>query len=60
MTVTTRTITKALLACVALVSLQACAPVAGKEYDAVTQAYNTSGVLAVDPYTRTIFSTHNF
>lgn len=38
--------------------MQACTP-AGSG-DAVTEAYQTSGIIAAQPYTRTIFSSSNF
>lgn len=60
MSATTRTITKAILMMAVLVSLQACTPNTSVEYSAVADAYNTSGVMPVTPYTRTIFSSHNF
>lgn len=60
MTATNRISARALLMVVALVSLQACTPATGTEYNAVVEAYNTSGVLHATPYTRTIFSSHNF
>ncbi|MFO0388401.1 MAG: hypothetical protein ACK502_01585 [Alphaproteobacteria bacterium] len=60
MTAILRITTKALLMVVALVSLQACSPASGTDYTAVAEAYDTSGVMPVTPYTRTIFSSHNF
>jgi hypothetical protein len=60
MTIPSRITAKALLMVVALVSLQACTPATGTEYNAVVEAYNTSGVTPTTPYTRTIFSSHNF
>lgn len=44
----------------ALVLLQACSPVAPSNESAVAQAFETSDVIAVKPYTRTIFSSSNF
>jgi hypothetical protein len=42
-----------------LASLQACAP-SPSSVDRVTAAYETSGVIAVPAYTRSIFSSSNF
>lgn len=50
---------KALLISGLLSSLQACSPVATGHSD-VALAYESSGTLDVQPYTRTIFSSTNF
>ncbi len=55
-----RIVPKALFICLTLVSLQACTPPIQPSSLNVTGAYETSGVVTVPPYTRTIFSTHNF
>ncbi len=39
---------------------QACTPTQAIPPTDVASAYQTSGIIAVPPYTRTIFSTHNF
>jgi hypothetical protein len=44
---------------VSLLLSQACTPAATSGLD-VANAYETSGLLPAKPYTRTIFSTHNF
>jgi len=43
-----------------LLLLQACAPAAAPAEINVASAYETSGILPVKPYTRTIFSTTNW
>ena len=43
-----------------LATLQACAPAAITHESNLTAAYETSGLINVPPYTRTIFSTHDF
>jgi len=43
-----------------LISLQACAPAYTPSSNAVAQAYETSGLVPSQPYTRTIFSSSNF
>jgi hypothetical protein len=50
---------KIMLLSVALVSLQACATNPGS-YNNVARAYDTTGIIPVKPYTRTIFSTNDF
>jgi len=45
---------------VLLLSLQSCAPSYLASSDGVTNAYATSGVIPIQPYTRTIFSSSNF
>lgn len=54
---------KILRAVAVLLLLQACtqpAPENQLRADALTEAYSTSGLVHMAPYTRTIFSTHNF
>lgn len=41
-------------------SVVACANPSNKANSTVAQAYNSSGVVAVQPYTRSIFSSTNF
>ncbi len=51
-------IARTALMCLMLSGFTACTqPSATSE---VAAAYQSSGVIAVQPYTRTIFSTHNF
>jgi hypothetical protein len=47
-------------ACLLLIALTACAPDNAPRSLAVAQAYESSGVITVPPYTRTIFSGTNF
>lgn len=51
---------KALALSATFLSLQACSPVSQQNQLDVAKAYNTPGVVAVNPYTRTIFSSNNF
>ncbi len=53
---------KALLAAALLCSTQACTAGAGMDINQnpVAQAYETSGVVSIAPYNRSIFSTSNF
>lgn len=47
----------------AILACQACSATpefAGAQGSNVINAYETSGIVKVPPYTRTIFSTHNF
>lgn len=44
---------------VMLLALEACAPGASSNIT-VASAYETSDVMMLKPYTRTIFSSHNF
>jgi hypothetical protein len=56
-----RIVPKALCLFGALFTLEACTPAAPPPGElSVAQAYETSGLFAVKPYTRTIFSSHNF
>jgi hypothetical protein len=41
-------------------ALQACTPPQAPGEITVATAYETSGILPAHPYTRTIFSSHNF
>lgn len=51
---------KVTLAGALLAMLQACSPAYVPTTDEVAQAYNSSGVVPVRPYTRTIFSSSQF
>lgn len=55
-------IIKAALAGAVLLSQQACTPSTqpGNPVASVSDAYHASDVVAVQPYTRTIFSSNNF
>jgi type IV pilus biogenesis protein CpaD/CtpE len=56
-----RTLAKAVLLSAALACLQACSPVyPPPNNNAVAQAFETSDVIAIKPYTRSIFNTTNF
>jgi hypothetical protein len=55
-----RIVPKVLFFSCALIGLQACTPTAKQTSLSVASAYETSGTISVHPYTRTIFSTHNF
>lgn len=54
------TLAKAVLIGTAFVSLQACAPTGTASGKGVAEAFETSGVVPIGPYTRTIFSTGDF
>lgn len=54
------TLTKAILASLAFISLQACAPTVATPPSSVAAAYESSNIIAIKPYTRTIFSTNDF
>jgi hypothetical protein len=54
-----RIVPKALLIILLPASLAACTQAAPSSMS-VASAYETSGVVSTGPYTRTIFSTHNF
>ena len=43
-----------------ILSLQACTPLADSQQIDVAEAYSSSGIVAITPYTRSIISTHNF
>jgi hypothetical protein len=45
---------------VALTGLQACSPAYSPSSNTVAQAYESSGVVAVSPYNRSIFQSTNF
>lgn len=51
---------KIIFSLTALAALQACTPAGTLPQDGVTAAYETSGLMPVNPYTRSIFNTHNF
>jgi len=56
-----RSATKAVLIGTALLALQACAPTNAPTKDlSVASAFESSNVLTVKPYTRTIFSSNDF
>jgi type IV pilus biogenesis protein CpaD/CtpE len=57
-----RLLAKAVLLSAAFASLTACAPTTGNtvQHMEVASAFETSNVIAVKPYTRTIFSTNDF
>lgn len=55
----TRLLAKAVLLSATFCLLQACAP-AGGQTSGVARAFETANVVAVKPYTRTIFSSNDF
>ena len=55
-----RRIVKSGLIGAALTSLQACSPAAAPGEYSVIDAYKASDTIAIQPYTRSIFSTNNF
>jgi hypothetical protein len=57
-----KVITRVVVMSVILCATQACTGgvPGGRSSVAVADAYETSGVVAVSPYTRTIFSSNNF
>ena len=57
---TNRSLAKVILLGAALLSLQACSSGAPRSYDQVAQAFDTPGITAMKPYTRTIFSSNDF
>ncbi len=48
------------LAGATVISLSACSSAELPRSNLVAQAYETSGVISISPYTRTIFSSSNF
>ena len=54
------TVAKATLILSLLAALPACTPAYVPTSSEVAQAYNSSGLISVPPYTRTIFSSSNF
>ena len=55
-----RRIVKLALIGAAFTSLQACSPAASSGEYGVVDAYKASDTIAIQPYTRSIFSTNNF
>ncbi len=56
---TVKILAKAVLLSAAFTLLQACAP-SNTHYASVSDAFQTSNVITVKPYTRTIFSNNDF
>jgi type IV pilus biogenesis protein CpaD/CtpE len=55
-----KVITRIVLASAVLCLTQACTGAPGVPQAGVADAYETSGLVTISPYTRTIFSSNNF